>query len=201
MTGLQAIGPERAAELMREGAVLIDIREADEHARERIPGARHHALSRIDAEHPARTGDDVLVFPSSVEPPWIVTTAESSLVIVPTAALVTLDVYIAEISQPHILLREPTVERHRVLCFDVNDAGSELLSDQRTDKRAEMACQRTGSAADEGRGTLIRTFHDVLLAGGIARQGGIAMSSAMSIDARSNRLNYPQRDIVRHGIE
>ena len=33
--------------------MLIDIREADEHARERIPGARHHALSRIDAENPA----------------------------------------------------------------------------------------------------------------------------------------------------
>ena len=42
--------------------MLIDIREADEHARERIPGARHHALSRIDTESPARPGDDVLVF-------------------------------------------------------------------------------------------------------------------------------------------
>ena len=47
---------------MRQGAVLIDIREADEHARERIPGARHHALSRLDADNPARPGDDVLVF-------------------------------------------------------------------------------------------------------------------------------------------
>ena len=62
MANLQTISPARAAELMRKGAVLIDIREADEHARERIPGARHHALSRIDAESPARAGDDVLVF-------------------------------------------------------------------------------------------------------------------------------------------
>jgi rhodanese-related sulfurtransferase len=62
MSKLQTINPERAAELMRQGAVLVDIREADEHARERIPGARHHALSRIDAENPARPGDDVLVF-------------------------------------------------------------------------------------------------------------------------------------------
>lgn len=62
MTDLQAISPERAAELLRKGAVLIDIREADEHARERIPGARHHALSRLDAESPARAGDEVLVF-------------------------------------------------------------------------------------------------------------------------------------------
>ena len=62
MSELKTISPARAAELVRKGAVLIDIREADEHARERIPGARHHALSRIDAESPARTGDDILVF-------------------------------------------------------------------------------------------------------------------------------------------
>jgi rhodanese-related sulfurtransferase len=62
MTNLQAISPERAAELVGKGAALIDIREADEHARERIPGSRHHALSRIDGEMPARQGDNVLVF-------------------------------------------------------------------------------------------------------------------------------------------
>jgi rhodanese-related sulfurtransferase len=62
MSELKTISPARAAELMRQGAVLIDVREGDEHARERIPGARHHALSRIDAESPARAGDHVLVF-------------------------------------------------------------------------------------------------------------------------------------------
>jgi rhodanese-related sulfurtransferase len=62
MSNLQTISPRRAAELVRAGAVLIDVREADEHARERIPGARHHALSRIDVESPVRAGDDVLVF-------------------------------------------------------------------------------------------------------------------------------------------
>ena len=62
MVNLQTISPARAAQLVREGAVLIDIREADEHARERIPGARHHALSCIDADSPARVGDEVLVF-------------------------------------------------------------------------------------------------------------------------------------------
>lgn len=62
MSELKTISPARAAELVRKGAVLIDIREADEHAREHIPGARHHALSRIDAESPARGGDEVLVF-------------------------------------------------------------------------------------------------------------------------------------------
>lgn len=62
MSEPKTISPARAAELIRKGAVLIDIHEADEHARERIPGARHHALSRIDAESPARAGDEILVF-------------------------------------------------------------------------------------------------------------------------------------------
>lgn len=62
MSNLQTISPERAAELVREGGVLIDIRESDEHARERIPGARNHALSRIENESPVLPGDKVLVF-------------------------------------------------------------------------------------------------------------------------------------------
>jgi rhodanese-related sulfurtransferase len=62
MSNLQTISPARATELMRAGAVLIDIREADEHARERIPGARHHALTRIDRNYPIHKGDDVLIF-------------------------------------------------------------------------------------------------------------------------------------------
>ena len=62
MSNLKTITPTRAAELVREGAVLIDIREAHEHASENIPGARHHALSQIDARHPARPGDTVLIY-------------------------------------------------------------------------------------------------------------------------------------------
>ncbi|RDV05591.1 rhodanese family protein [Undibacter mobilis] len=62
MTELKTISPTRAAELMQTGAVLVDIREADEHARENIPGARHHALSLLDRDMPARPGDDVLIF-------------------------------------------------------------------------------------------------------------------------------------------
>ncbi|HVL73413.1 MAG TPA: rhodanese family protein [Beijerinckiaceae bacterium] len=46
---LPAIGPEHAGRLVEEGAILIDVREADEHARERIPGARLMPLSRLDA--------------------------------------------------------------------------------------------------------------------------------------------------------
>lgn len=62
MSELKTISPQRAAELVRAGAVLVDIREADEHARERIAGARHHALSRIDQATPIRDGDDVVIF-------------------------------------------------------------------------------------------------------------------------------------------
>jgi rhodanese-related sulfurtransferase len=62
MASLKTITPERAAALVRSGAVLLDIREVDEHARERIPGARHHALSRIDRDTPIHAGDDVVIF-------------------------------------------------------------------------------------------------------------------------------------------
>jgi rhodanese-related sulfurtransferase len=62
MNQLKSISPERAAELVRAGAVMIDIREADEHAREHIPGARHHALSLIEQTAPIRNGDGVLIF-------------------------------------------------------------------------------------------------------------------------------------------
>ena len=59
---MKTVSPERAVELVQSGAVLIDIREAAEHAGENIPGARHHALSQIDAQHPVRSGDTVLIF-------------------------------------------------------------------------------------------------------------------------------------------
>ncbi len=45
---LPTVTPEQAKRLIDEGAILIDIREADEHARERIPGAHHLALSKLD---------------------------------------------------------------------------------------------------------------------------------------------------------
>lgn len=45
---LATISPAKAKELIAKGAVLVDIREADEHARERIPGALHQALSTLN---------------------------------------------------------------------------------------------------------------------------------------------------------
>lgn len=46
---LPTIDPVRAKRLIDEGAVLVDVREADEQARERVPGARHNPLSRLSA--------------------------------------------------------------------------------------------------------------------------------------------------------
>jgi len=62
MTALKTISAAQAADRIRAGAVLVDIRELDEHERERIPGARHHALSKLDIASPAWPGDDVLIF-------------------------------------------------------------------------------------------------------------------------------------------
>jgi rhodanese-related sulfurtransferase len=45
---LPSIDPVSAKRLLDEGAILVDIREADEHAREKIPGARLLPLSRLD---------------------------------------------------------------------------------------------------------------------------------------------------------
>lgn len=44
---LPSIAPAEAKRLMDQGAVVVDVREADEHARERIVGARSQPLSRL----------------------------------------------------------------------------------------------------------------------------------------------------------
>lgn len=59
---MKTITPERAAELIKNGATLIDIRESGEYAAENIPGARHRALSLIGPETVLRAGDTVLIF-------------------------------------------------------------------------------------------------------------------------------------------
>lgn len=59
---LRTIAPREAQRLMEEGAILVDVREAAEHARERIPGARHVALSKLDeADFAAHRGQTVLL--------------------------------------------------------------------------------------------------------------------------------------------
>ncbi len=44
---IKAIAPAEARRAIEAGALLVDIREADEHAREKIPGAVNVPLSRI----------------------------------------------------------------------------------------------------------------------------------------------------------
>jgi rhodanese-related sulfurtransferase len=44
---LPTVSPVEAKRLIDAGAVLIDIRAADEHARERIPNARNHPLGEL----------------------------------------------------------------------------------------------------------------------------------------------------------
>jgi rhodanese-related sulfurtransferase len=44
---LPTIDVAGARRLLDQGAVLVDIREADEHAREHVPGARSNPLSRL----------------------------------------------------------------------------------------------------------------------------------------------------------
>jgi rhodanese-related sulfurtransferase len=45
---LPTISPDRAKLLLEQGAILVDIREADEHAREKIAGATLLPLSKLD---------------------------------------------------------------------------------------------------------------------------------------------------------
>lgn len=48
---LQSITPQDAAKMLENGAVLVDIREADEHRRAKIPGALSVPLSELDRSH------------------------------------------------------------------------------------------------------------------------------------------------------
>lgn len=45
---LPTISPSEAKRLLDDGALLVDIRGTDEHARERIPGAVNHPVDRLD---------------------------------------------------------------------------------------------------------------------------------------------------------
>ncbi len=46
---LKSVSPEKAREMIDGGAILVDIREADEHMRENIPGARHLPVSAVES--------------------------------------------------------------------------------------------------------------------------------------------------------
>jgi rhodanese-related sulfurtransferase len=62
MLTLRTIAPHQAKRLMDNGAVLVDIREDDEHARERIAGVRHLALSQLEQADLAAHRDRAVIF-------------------------------------------------------------------------------------------------------------------------------------------
>ena len=62
MAVLKLIPPQRAVELMRQGALLVDIREPQEHAQERIAGAKLHPLSSFSANAPVASGNDAVIY-------------------------------------------------------------------------------------------------------------------------------------------
>jgi len=58
---LKTVTPREAQRLIADGAVLVDVREADERLRERIPGSRHLPLSKLDeTEFAVRQGRAVV---------------------------------------------------------------------------------------------------------------------------------------------
>jgi rhodanese-related sulfurtransferase len=59
---LRSIDPHQAKRLLDQGAVLVDIRERDEYAREHIPGGRHLALSRLGEADLAALRGRALIF-------------------------------------------------------------------------------------------------------------------------------------------
>ena len=73
------------------------------------------------------------------------------------------------------------------------------------DKPVKMACERTSGAADERRGAFIRSFHDVLLARGSARQG-VSLCPARGAPTRGKSAQLtttghsPTREIVDPSI-
>jgi rhodanese-related sulfurtransferase len=60
---MKTIGAAEAAELMDAGALMVDVREADEFAQARIPGSINVALSGFEAaELPVADGQPVVFF-------------------------------------------------------------------------------------------------------------------------------------------
>lgn len=59
---LSAISPEDAKRLLNEGAMLVDIREQDERAREEIPSSCHLPLSELDGASLAADEGRAVIF-------------------------------------------------------------------------------------------------------------------------------------------
>jgi rhodanese-related sulfurtransferase len=56
------VSPQQAGEMVRDGAQLVDVRQADEHAAGRIEGSLHIELDRLASEAAAIDRDRPVVF-------------------------------------------------------------------------------------------------------------------------------------------
>lgn len=59
---LPAITPDRAKQLLADGAILVDIRETDERARAQIGGSHHRPLSKLDQSGHPLAGAGPVIF-------------------------------------------------------------------------------------------------------------------------------------------
>ncbi len=59
---LKSLSPQAAQALLNQGAVLIDIRSTDEHARERIAQARHVPMERLKGSDLPVVGASAVIF-------------------------------------------------------------------------------------------------------------------------------------------
>jgi rhodanese-related sulfurtransferase len=59
---LKSIDARAAADLMRDGALMVDVREPGEHAQARIPGSTNIPLSRFELSELSLEPDQAVVF-------------------------------------------------------------------------------------------------------------------------------------------
>lgn len=59
---LKTVSPTDAKRMLDEGAVLVDIRDGDEHAREHIPGARHLPLTSVSTGRPELANARAIIY-------------------------------------------------------------------------------------------------------------------------------------------
>ncbi len=59
---MQRIDATTAADLVRQGAMFVDIRDRDEFAREHIPGAYHRPLAQLQALPGEAAGSRIVIF-------------------------------------------------------------------------------------------------------------------------------------------
>ncbi len=59
---LPSITPQKASQLIKSGALLVDIRSKDEHAREHIASARHIPMESIDQAKLSAAGAPTVIF-------------------------------------------------------------------------------------------------------------------------------------------